>query len=651
MYAVVKKRSTMNKLTIRIVALCSVVSGGMTHATAEFRTPIILERGEMHFRLPEPLEETWWFDPVTENVPGCNRWCGAVWDFWAGAYSRWADRAFFKAKERDCDCLFSDVDDRLNNCDDDHGTTRKTVGLSQLFFGRESFRGVDAFAEGEASTELLVSNPVLNFARIFPDFTYSEQGVYWGLYTRWDFGCEDKFHVGTRISIPFKVIEVQQRGCVLEEGLADVAERQPITFNANLAPNQVDYAYRLDFLSSLVLPVSPVGGVIQPPVALVQYGNGIPGNADERTIIATQFVDAPTPAGTGEAAINVQPGAYVIRRVDETAPDAPFRKTASQVTGALAPDGSGGGNNAVLFFELGTDYADGLGEDPAAQADLWVVPRRFEAVDQLVPSAVTIGDVIQQVIEDNEGILTASAVETFRRLCDIDLCADRRVEGLGDLMTEVFFGFGYPDDAFLDVMIAALWPTGKKPERAGDVFFQSTGHWRHFELRLGMQGGIKPVEWFAFQFWWLYNHDFERTQPKAAPFAGASVRNIGPNIDSKVKWDYWTLNTQFNFFHPCNPELGVMFGYELFAKRHDRIRGGCPDFECGRGIALDCLGQQGDLDFRLLERGTSSMTHKLSGEIFHRVAFWELTAGASRVVAGRQAMQETEIHLALRLYF
>src|SRR4029079_2080544 len=98
----------------------------------------------------------------------------------------------------------------------------------------------------------------------------------------------------------------------------------------------------------------------------------------------------------------------------------------------------------------------------------------------------------------------------------------------------------YPDECFLDGLIAVIWPTGKKQENGGDVFFQSTGHWRHFELRLGMEGGWKPREWFAFQFDWTYNHVFERTQPKAAPFLGATVRNIGPNDFAKVKWDYFT---------------------------------------------------------------------------------------------------------------
>ena len=248
----------MKKLTIRIAVLCSIVSGGMVHATAEFRSPIILERGEMHFRLPEPLEETWWYDAVTADVESCRGWCG-VWDFWAGAYSRWADRSFFKAKDIDCDggCNFNNPHFR---CDNDHGTTKHTVGLSQLWFGQESFRGVDAFPGDVASTELLTTAPVLNFARIFPDFTYSEQGVYWGLYSRWDFGCEGKWHVGTRISIPFKVIEVQQRGCVLEETLADVCQRRAMNLDADADPNQIDYTYRLDFLSSLVMP-AVVNGV------------------------------------------------------------------------------------------------------------------------------------------------------------------------------------------------------------------------------------------------------------------------------------------------------------------------------------------------------------------------------------------------------
>ncbi len=57
-----------------------------------------------------------------------------------------------------------------------------------------------------------------------------------------------------------------------------------------------------------------------------------------------------------------------------------------------------------------------------------------------------------------------------------------------------------------------------------------------------MEGGWKPREWFAFQFDWTYNHVFERTQPKGAPFLGATVRNIGPDIGAKVKWDYFTFN-------------------------------------------------------------------------------------------------------------
>ena len=38
-------------------------------------------------------------------------------------------------------------------------------------------------------------------------------------------------------------------------------------------------------------------------------------------------------------------------------------------------------------------------------------------------------------------------------------------------MTELFFGYGHPDECFLDGMVSVLWPTGKKQENAGDVFF------------------------------------------------------------------------------------------------------------------------------------------------------------------------------------
>ena len=64
-----------------------------------------------------------------------------------------------------------------------------------------------------------------------------------------------------------------------------------------------------------------------------------------------------------------------------------------------------------MFFELGTDYADGLGENPAAEADLWIVPRRREAQDQLVNSAVAIGNAIQTIIDDNEGLLNGAQLK------------------------------------------------------------------------------------------------------------------------------------------------------------------------------------------------------------------------------------------------
>ena len=93
------------------------------------------------------------------------------------------------------------------------------------------------------------------------------------------------------------------------------------------------------------------------------------------------------------------------------------------------------------------------------------------------------------------------------------------------------------------------------------------------------------------------------------------------------------------------------FGYELFAKQHDRIHLACPDFVCGGGFATDCLGNCGELDFNVLECGTKAMTDKLSGEIFHRVAFWEVTAGASRVIAGSSSNARNRNSSCVRLYF
>ncbi len=625
----------MNKSFIRIAALCSVVSSSVMHATAQFRSPLSYEnRGVMHYEL-KPLRETWWFDAVASE--NCKERC---WNYtlWTLAYARGANKAFFN-DSLDCDGNFK------------NSTTRKTASLSQLWFGidtqAESFKGEQTLAGGTISNDaILAENAALAWSFITPEFKYDEKGIAWGLDARKYFGKDNRWYVGKRANLPFKIVEVKQCPSAdgsISEGLEDVMLERPLDTAGDVDPTQVEYAYRLDFLSTLVRSYQQLTQLV--PVPLVQYTDGSP-TAGE-TQIANQIITAPN-AGVFDGDV---PPVYAIRRVDHTAPAIPYRKQEFQVSGSLAADGSGGSDDAVLFFLESTNYAAGLGSDRAAQSELWIVPRRLDSADQLVTPAQSIRNSVKAIVDASQGTIDLTAADIFRNECGIDLSACEREVGLGDLNTEVYVGY-QADKWFVDGIVGILFPTGKTDSDTNRIYFQTTGNNGHFEIKLGLEGGWQPTEWFAFRWDWAYHHAFQRTEKRAATFAGATIRNIAPEIDVKVQWNYFVLHTDFNFFHPCNSDLGGVISYELFAKQNDRVRLSCPETACGvSGAAIDCLGQSGQLDLTLMEKRTNSMSHKIRGEVFHRVAFGELFAGASQIIAGRDVMKESEAHLGIAVYF
>jgi len=113
-----------------------------------------------------------------------------------------------------------------------------------------------------------------------------------------------------------------------------------------------------------------------------------------------------------------------------------------------------------------------------------------------------------------------------------------------------------------------------------------------------------------------------------------------------VSWSYFTFQTDFSFFHPHNPDLGFVLGYELFAKTKDHV-----SLECGN-TATDLLGRPDQpLSVCNFENNTNSFSNKLRGEIFYRAHYFEIFGGGSQMVSGRHIMKETEGHIGLAIYF
>jgi hypothetical protein len=659
------------KIYLRIALLVSLTGMPLAFGnTTEFRTPQRLTRGEMHWPL-KPVEKTWWYDVMdtTQEREETN------WSIntWAGLYSINAGEAFFNGKKG--------------------GITTETAPLSTLWFGTNSFRGEQVFVPGSLTpAALLKINPFLGFARISPQFNYSENGVVLGLQTMRTFGCDDEWHTGIRLSLPVKRIEIEQEANVaVEETLQDVVRQIPFNVDADGEPNDVDFAYRLDFLSSLVYFM----GNNQPNQPYVVYGDGtgdIPGTT---TIANQQMVGFPDNGIGGCIGINCFPGAYAVRANANSdnvnscccpsaalvgiMPEPPFYKTDAQLTTFVRADGSGGNNNDAVYFKLsGQNYSAGLGLDRDAQGSLFVVPRAI-VTNQPNPGDIELTQNSQTIYNDVSSLLNViDPLETasfFFASQGIDLFAHEHIVGVGDLDLEWYIGYGNRYNWYIDGIIGARFPTGTSNCDAKKIFHRPTGNNKHYEIKLGLEGGYNWCELVALRAEAFYGHAFKGLESRAAVFKDPAdvvdtaanccnnneqqddpcalfLRNIGTPICVDVSWDSFYGRFDVTVFHPYNPELGLTFGYEFYFKSCDNLHGDC-DNNCAPATVqvADLNGTSGTVDFAAMERGSKVFSNKLYAEIFHRWNFFELFVGASQIVAGENVMKESEAHLGVRLYF
>lgn len=626
-----QKRNVMKK-TVKGIVLLGALYGGSLHASFEFRSPVDFDaRGYQHWFLA-PSDQAWWYGQMPSQKKNTD------WNIhmWGVGYSRNANKAFFE----ECDC-------------DDDKITRHTVPLSQLFFGKAVFRGENAFTGGTfagnqtnpqvVATQILANatNPYLAFARIAPVIEYEETGANMGIDFARYVGKNDRYHIGARVNVPFKVIEVEpDNEASSEETLADVFITRIINTDAEIDPDQVEYAMRFDFLSTLIFNQTAVPSNNTTARPVVVY-NGSGANA-------TVQLAGRALTGNNSAQTDAIPAAYATKSNDGDVPAVPFRKSPNQVDGPLGADGQGA-DGSVSFFQTGVDYAGNLQNDRDAQGTIFITPRSISnpgAADDgdLTPDSRAILTTIQTLVDTD--LVPSELASTFFANNDINL-GYQRVVGIGDLQAEVYGGICHYNDWFADGIFGLQFPTGKKQKSSNQVLYKPTGNNGHTVVKLGLDGGWQPREWFAFEIRPFFFHAFKASEKRAAPFAGATIVNVGPEVEVDVSWNYFVLQFDFNFFHPHNPDLGFVLGYELFAKGHDHI-----SLDDCQKTATDLLGQPNQpLAACNYERNTNSFSNKLRGEIFYRCNYFELFGGGSQIVSGRNIMKETEAHIGLAIYF
>ena len=621
---IIKKRKQMKK-TLQSIALLSVLYGASLHATFQFLSPLSLEdRGYMHWALT-PVDQAWWYDDMPSQKEHTE------WNihFWGAGYIRTAYKAF----------------GTCGPCNENK-VTRHTTSLGELFFGKATFRGEEVFAGGtfagplSPAQELVNSvNPYLAFARITPAFDYNETGAHIGIDFARTLGADDRFHVGGRVYIPYKIIEIEQDTSIqLQETLDDVFVTRIVTLDEGPVPSTVEYAMRYDFLSSLVFDSVTTPTQIVTPVPVLRYDAPTVG---EISVMSSQIT------GTSPAQTNDAPAAYITKSTAGTTPIPPFRRQPAEINAVLGADGEGV-NGQTYYMQTGVDYKGNLRNDRDAQGTLFLVPRATPA-GVLTDTAVTILNQVRAIVDGDLAI--SEPASSFFLDNGINLLAHDVTRGVGDLFTEVYGGIGHYNDWFVDGIFGVQFPTGKRARNAKSIYAQTTGNNGHVVVCLGLDAGWQPKPWFAFEIRPYFYHACNRSERRAAPFAGQQVINIGPEIDVDISWNYFVFRTDFSFFHPHNPDLGFQLGYELFAKGNDRASfGSC--ISCNDPVATDLLGRPDQpLDITIYEHNTNTLTNKLRGQIFYRCNYFEIFGGGTQIVSGRHAMKESEGHIGLVIYF
>jgi len=557
-----------------------------------------------------------------------------------------------------------------------HGTTK--VPLAQLFFGKSVFKAQEAFFGGTISYP--GACPALKLVTIKPRFKYQEKGIHLGADAEYRFE-DSKWRVGGNLSIPFKIIELERNVCsatmTSQEGAEGVDEgegldltglvcRENETLNvAALTQGRettaVVPAYRLDFLTGLLRSNG---------MPMVEYGTGLvriagidiagrDGNGADTPMVVLKSDDGTCPTerySSPSAGLN---NPTVVAGVQDLIQNN-WVTAAGAITGAVTRGAFSSEGTAHAL----QNYLTGVGADATAQATLFVIPvyesqpGDADSNTEFFTKAVVVMNAIEEAISDLEqnGV---QMVEQYFFNNGVHFCQTERRAGVGDLKLDLYVAYGSValEEAWAKLIVGVVFPTGKKICDPKQLLAQPTGNNGHYEAKVGLAAGWLPYEWFGLHGDISYNYVFKATEKRGAPFKGATVKNIGPDVSARTRWGYFTGHIDLTFFHPENSNLGCTVGYEGYVKSCDKIElceTHAYEFPIRAGCATGGTVLNPDLkelDGCILAKDTKRISHKIRCELFHRWDYCELFAGGSYVIAGKNIMKETEAHIGFGIYW
>ncbi len=508
----------------------------------------------------------------------------------------------------------------------DCGWTHK-VPFSTLLFGKADFKVAEAFP-GATVGQDLPTNPFVAVSTISTRYEYDERGAVLGACLGHTM-C-DKWHTGVRARLPIRDIDVHQiagGNDLIGETVDDLFTIRQEPHPDGVSPDITQaYAVRLDFLNALAQ--TPAIGLT--PANMIVKWDLTPLSNDIQ--IANINASAPLALNSPSlAAIGSTSGVIPVA--------SQWADLASTATALVAADGSGVGNGLRGRFQP-VVYGGGLAVNPTAQSQLYVVPTLDTVSGQITGGAVTALSQIQAAVD----ALTVDSVKEFLDEKGLNFW-NGHTQGIGDLDLDLFLGrnFGCCENFFAEVQAGLRVPTAKKVCNCLNVLKQSTGNNGHLEARVGTMLGWDACKTVKIRLDGSYNYVAKKTENIAAPFVGATVKNIGPCINADIKWHYFTADANISFF--ASQHCGFDVSYQFYGKGHDKI---CPCITA----TTDFIGRENqNIDTHVASRLTKVYSHKARAEFFMSTKCCELFVGGAYTFAGRNAMRDVDCFLGMQVRF
>jgi hypothetical protein len=555
----------------------------------EFRTPITLAKHPTH-----------------------NAWCtnednSSTWVVWTGGFFRKAGKAL------------------VNDCD-------SSVPLSEIIFGATEFTAQDAFPNQTATDPL---NPFLQ-TTISPRLKYIDRGFIIGLDVTKNYSDEWRF--GARFQLPYRKFTMEnyssRPGNSGPLGSQD-AQDLLIFVDETVGGSTVkSFAFRLDILDGLHADCKQPGL----SVPFVNYANiSFPNNP---VTMANQDINPPNNFVPASERTPVT----LLNSANGTLPSPPYALTVAAAQALPCLSNSGiplEDGERERFCPAPSNYTS-FGANTALHSQVWVVPTVDTTQGIVVREAGIIRDNVQQLLT----CIQTSPEELFEE-CGLNVCSQTR-SGLGDLDTELYAQWCFTEHTYLEFLFGLRFPIAGSIHNSDIIFNEPLGNNGHTEVRIGGHLHV-DVSAITLSADGAYSWVLKNQERVPAAFAGATIKNLGPEAHADIWWNYYVTHLEVRLHPPINEyhKVEYVFGYEFYKKDRDHI-------EFCENQLTDCLGNFSDLCAPVLEHNTNVKSNKIYIELDYRYTQpggigFGVFGGFSRVISGNNVPREQEWYFGIHL--